>query len=483
VLAALLLTGVRASPAAAGPEEPKPFVVSVAGDGDAKTIAEALQKAPAGTAIVVRPGVYREMLNPSRAVELRAEKADVRATTMVEGTAGPALTVSVAGVAVRGLTFRVRGADAGGTEAAVVVEGGGAAAFDACGLSSEWGAGIKVKGTETRATLRDCLVEATALEGVAVDGATVDLERTTVTGAKAAGVALRDHATLRGKEVVVADAAGHGVSAVEGSVLRLEGGQVRGSGKRGVFGADGATSVSLRRVVFEGGAHDAVTMQEGSSLEAIGCEMRGIGKSGVVAYGPQTKVVVRTTTIRGCKASGMLFEGVTTALLEDCVLAGAELVGIEIRGSGDVTMRRCMVSESRTGSDLAVHDPCTVHGEGCEFSGAKAAPEVRAWDRASVDLKGGFIHDGLDDGVYVESDAIVTLTGVEIRGNALTGITAYGGKVVARECKIRKNKGAGVSVRSAGSGTFEKCELTGNLSAWEIEDPARVVRKANKPPN
>src|SRR5262249_12566825 len=90
-------------PPTAHPPRPRTLTVSLFGDGDFGSIAAAVRAVPAGSLILVQPGVYAENLALEGTVEIRGPGA---AETVLESDLGPCLEVLAGQPAVRGLTLR-----------------------------------------------------------------------------------------------------------------------------------------------------------------------------------------------------------------------------------------------------------------------------------------------------------------------------------------------------------------------------------------
>jgi nitrous oxidase accessory protein NosD len=80
------------------------LVVSTAGQGSHRSIAAAIQAAPAGAEIRIQPGRYREGLILDKPLTLRGEGA--RQDIIVESARADCIRIAAEGVVVRGLTLR-----------------------------------------------------------------------------------------------------------------------------------------------------------------------------------------------------------------------------------------------------------------------------------------------------------------------------------------------------------------------------------------
>ena len=477
VLAGVLLAVAAAHRAGAAPEEPQPFGVSALGGGDAQTIADALARAPAGTPIVVRTGTYREMLTISRAVEIRGEGADAK-DVVVEGTTGPAVRSFGDGVVIRGLTLRLKATGTAPPEAAVIV-GGGATTLDGCLVVGNAGSGVLVRQATTQATLVGCRIGPVPGQGIEVEEGSASLERTTIEGAGGNGIDLRTGARVKGKDVVVVEAVQNGVAVFSGSTLELEGGQVRGCHEYGVQGLDAKSKIVLRGVAIPSGLRTAVAVFGGLLFEATDCEWSGLAATGLIVNGEGTRGVLRKCRIHHNHSSGVLFDKGADGLVEDCDIGSSEKVGIELRGGGEVTVRRTKLHEQKTGADLLVHDASTLRVDGCELWGG-AVPEIYAYDGATLDVRATTIHDGQDDGVYVEKSSAV-LADVTVTKCKSAGFSVgEAGHLEAERCVARESQ-YGARLSKSSDVVLTACEMTGNLESNLLaEEHAHVTVTGGK---
>src|SRR5262249_31063034 len=84
--------------------DPLKIVVSRLGQGQFKTIGEAVRSAKAGARIVVRPGVYEESVNIDRSVEISVEPGAAEGSTILENVTGSVLIVDSSDCVIRGLS-------------------------------------------------------------------------------------------------------------------------------------------------------------------------------------------------------------------------------------------------------------------------------------------------------------------------------------------------------------------------------------------
>ncbi|MCA9906451.1 MAG: right-handed parallel beta-helix repeat-containing protein [Anaerolineae bacterium] len=144
---------------APAPPSPSPatkpgLVVARIGPADFRSIGDAIKKAPEGSTIYVKPGLYRESITLNKPVELIGDGP--REDIVIEVTQGNCLRMSTDYAIVRGLTLRQRsGAEAENT--AVYVPQGRLVLED-CDLTSDSVACLETKGGGSDPIVRRCRI-------------------------------------------------------------------------------------------------------------------------------------------------------------------------------------------------------------------------------------------------------------------------------------------------------------------------------------
>jgi len=145
-------TAIRPIPAKT---DPMKLVVSRLGQGQFKTIGEAIRMAKPGSKIVVRPGVYEETVSVDRPVDLSAETGAAEGSTILESAAGSVMTVSSTDCIIRGLSIRARSGLQTKVDFVVDVPKG-RAIFQDCDVSGGAKATVLVHGGGTEPVFRRC---------------------------------------------------------------------------------------------------------------------------------------------------------------------------------------------------------------------------------------------------------------------------------------------------------------------------------------
>jgi hypothetical protein len=154
----------------------------------------------------------------------------------------------------------------------------------------------------------------------------------------------------------------------------------------------------------------------------------------------------------GTCAGGVLsLEGCDRVRLEGCDLFGSGVVGLDLRDSTDVTVRRSTIRDCTAGALWAV---------GVENLRLE---QVRIWKNESWPL------------ISIDSSKSVVLESCRIEGNMggeLIGIDAYSERVLLSNCRIFDNEATSLLFEESQSPDFYRTEIANNRFANEAEEEA-----------
>ena len=173
------------------------------------------------------------------------------------------------------------------------------------------------------------------------------------------------------------------------------------------------------------------------------------------------RVVIEGCDLTSAIGSVVSITGKDSApVIRDCGIRDGKSFGVWVRGQGQGTIERCVISGNA--------------GTGVWISKG-GNPVVRDCG----------IRDGKSTGVFVWDQGQGTIEKCVISGNAWAGVAIKtGGNPVVRDCEIRDGKQVGVQVWEQGQGTFTGNTLTGNArGAWNIEATAGTVTRTGNRPN
>lgn len=188
-------------------------------DADYTDLAQAVEKAPTGTRIVVKPGTYTTGFTIDKDLEILGQGSPD--TIILESRKGPCVLNKSGKSLIRGITLNGMGASSGASFFAVSVEGG-ALTLEGCTLQSDTLATIAVAGAATSLFARDCTIRDGKASGIGVwAGAKVEATGCRITGNRSAGVVVNNNGSVILTKCTVADNALWGLRAYEGGRAKV----------------------------------------------------------------------------------------------------------------------------------------------------------------------------------------------------------------------------------------------------------------------
>jgi parallel beta-helix repeat protein len=451
--------------------------VTVGRGGEYAKIAEALRAVPAGSRILVRPGVYAESVVLDRDVEVVGDGP--REEIVLEGWNSPGLIMKTAQATVRGLRLRSRRSalPAPGLYGSTIYVPQGVLVLEDCDVSSADGAGVAAEGPQAAPVLRRCRVREAAAQGLYfTDRAGGTVEECDVRTCGVAGVAVLKGAnpTLRDCRIQLNKQAG--VLVWDGGRGLFEGCDVAANGAAGVQIQQGGGPTLRRCRIHDQHAHNGVLVAaEGEGL-VEDCTIFANAFAGVAIN--HANPTLRNCTIHDGKQGGILVVG-GRPTVEGCNVHGNALAGVEIQQGGDPVVRGCRIHDGKQGG-VFVWDGGRGLIEGCEvFANGLTGVAIKGADPI---LRACAIHNGKQGGLLVLERGRGTVENCTITDNAFAGVEVQsGGSPVLRNCRVNRNGGSGVYVPDYSEGSVIGCDLTGNaLGAWDVRAFNRLHRQGNR---
>lgn len=291
------------------------------GDGHARTIAEALEKARSGAILHLAPGTYRETLEITRDVAL-VGPGDGGARPVISPEAGSCVIARAAAVRLVALDLR----SAAGAPCIDLAAGG--LAIEASGIAAAEAAAI-VARNGTTLSISESTVAGSAVALLAASGARAELAETTLRGPARSAVVARGGAALSLRDVAVEDAGEAGLLLDEGATADLDRVRIAGTGhsgielrggarltlsdalietsrETGIFVGDGARAV-LRGVRVASSRLSGVLAAPGAAVEISGGEIDGSGEHGLTVM-DLAQVTLKGTRITGSAGHGIALQ-------------------------------------------------------------------------------------------------------------------------------------------------------------------------------
>ncbi|WP_433385971.1 right-handed parallel beta-helix repeat-containing protein [Micromonospora sp. KLBMP9576] len=366
-----------------------------------RSIGAAVRAAREGTVITVAPGVYRERLVLDRSVTIVAE--DGGGAVELACPDGPALAVRSGTALVRGLTVRGARADA-----------------------------VAVEVTAGQLTLDETVVTGGRVE--VSGGAAVTLRRCTVSDTVGVGLAARDGAQLAAHD------------------LRLE--RVDGA----AIAASGAARVELSRAVLHAVTGVGVRVSDSATAVLEHCDIGHVGPAGVEVTGAG-QAHLRDTTVHDLAGDGVhVHDGAPFAAgwWQPLPPLKVPQTGTGEAGAvGGVRLERCRVSRTE-GAGIRLGGTAQLLLSDSQVERAGVAG-VLAADQSRAELTDIRITDSAQTALAVCDDAEVRAAGARFHDSAANSLYASGGRVLLRDCELRRSGRTAVHVLGAASVALSGC--------------------------
>ncbi|RKT83052.1 AAA+-type ATPase, SpoVK/Ycf46/Vps4 family [Saccharopolyspora antimicrobica] len=445
-----------------------------------RTVGDAISSARDGDVIAIRPGLYPESIVLDRDVTLSGSGSpgDVR----IEAAGTPVLRVTAEHAEVSGIEFAHSDGEvavdlqsgalhlgecevAADSEVAVVVRRGAQLRADTTTVRNPGGAGVlafdggaaqltgcTIRSVGTTAVvarsggvpvLVDCAVTEAKGAVLAADGGRGELRNCRISDISGTAIVVEERSELivTGTEVSAVDGVGvlsasgsrpvlrdcslrdttaQAVVVVQESAVELE--QVTVDGARGhaVQVLEGSTA-DLSECVLTGTGHDAVVAGADGTIRLVACEITGGAGNGVLVE-RQAAVTVRDTKVVGTAATGLLATDQARLVIDGGEVRECQ-TGVLWRGHADGSITDCGVRDN-LGDGIAVQSDQPVEVSGCvaernlgtdvRLPGGEvpALVEKSTSDSAAAPVEPGGDTEELDD-LLAELDALVGLDGVK----------------------------------------------------------------------
>ncbi|MFT6775292.1 MAG: hypothetical protein ACJA1L_003011 [Paracoccaceae bacterium] len=268
------------------PEAQVPLVVAKKG-GDFDSIQAAINAAPAGARILIRPGTYREAVMLDKPLEIFGEGD--RDQIVIMSSNGPSLTCRASMARVAGISFRTDGKN---RDSGVQIISG-SAEFEDCAFSSNGPSGLGVFGGDSSPTVRRCIVQDCDEAGILVSGgAKPVIEDCEIVGNSIFGVFAWDLGTVATfRRCAVRKSGGAGYRIDNQARALLDGCEATENAGAGVLIGDGGDA-SVRNCTITNNGSEAVLVHGAESSGTFeNNDLRGNGLgSWDIASGAQVNI-------------------------------------------------------------------------------------------------------------------------------------------------------------------------------------------------
>jgi F-box protein 11 len=353
---------VRAPTGAGAPYPPDSTIVAPSGDGHARTISEAVERAAPGTRVFLRPGVYREALRIERPVEIIGEGP--ASGIVLEGAGGPFFQVKAETFSLHGVTLRGTPHEGPGSALVEVLRGIGL--LEDCTLSAG-STGISVTGGRTRGIVRRLSFHGFHATAVLVSArASARLDGCRISSSRA-GITVGDGAEARIRECRI-DGGHHGIEFGARSGGSVENSEITRYAYAGILVRDGADPAVQRCNIHDGNFGIEVSDRGKGILE--GCDIAGNAR-GLFITRSGNPLVKRCAIRDGQFGVGASEKGKGT--FEECRITGNLYAGVSSRRGSHPRLVRCQVTGNRD-VGVWVYEKAMATVEGCDLSGNTRGP-------------------------------------------------------------------------------------------------------------
>lgn len=400
------------------PPPAPPTTEVVVGEGEAKTIADAVRLAGVDGRVIVPAGTYRESLVLPHSVEIEARgevtlESAGKPTVFVEGTRG---------VRLQGITLR-SGRTEGGDSLNAVRVLRGYARIERCDIAATHD-GIQLNNWSSvhvvDSTIHDC-----GSIGVNQISGQLIAERTTVKSARMEGFKLAGEAPSFLRECRVEGTGTAGILLLEKARAQIALTEVSGCGGSASVAAVGNAVILLDRCSISGGKGGVFFMEAAGGVVAetriTGCALAALD---VASTRP---VRAEQLTIVNNAASGVLVRGGARVVVTDSTLDASAQGHVWVMTDGQLAFLGGAVIGGALGFWAQAGGVLHVHHVVIE---KQTGPAVDAQPGSRVNVALGHIRGATGDGVVVGEGAEVVLSLVRIEGvGGAPAKVAPGGKL------------------------------------------------------
>jgi hypothetical protein len=361
-----------ASPADASKSPARPsFVVALDGSGDFPTLTDAVRRAPAGSRLLVRPGIYNEGCLIDKPLEIVGDGAV--GEIIVRATKSSCLVVQTDAATIRNLTLRGQsragGDDRDGFFAVDIAHG--RPLFDGCDISSDSLACVAIHNPTAAPVIRNCRIHHGVDSGVfAFDGAQGVIEACDIAENSNIGVAITGGASTSVRGCLIHDGADAGIVVWNRATSAIEGCDVYANRRAGV-GISDAASVVLRHCrIHDGGNTGVFTHRNGrATVEACNIYAHVEAEIAVTSGGD---VRLRQSQIHDGQSHGVFVQDGGRAWLEACDVFRNCASGVHVDANGEAVAHACRINDN--GHVAVSCEPGgAVEVEGCDLTENRVA--------------------------------------------------------------------------------------------------------------
>jgi parallel beta-helix repeat protein len=352
----------------------KSFVVSPDGRGDFLTLTDAIQHAPAGSRLLVRPGIYNEGFVLDKALEVVGDGA--LEEIIVRATTSSCLVMQTDAATIRNLTLRGQ-SRAGGVNNdgffAVDIPHG-RLLLEGCDISSDSLACVAIHNPTAAPVLRACRIHHGVDSGIfAFDGAQGVIEACDISENANVGIAITGGATTSITNCHVHHGSDAGIVVWNRAANSIEGCDIYANRRTNV-GISDAGRATLRHCRIHDGENTGVFTHRGGQATIEACNIYRHAAPEIAATSGGD-VRLNNCQIHDGQSHGVFIDDAGRALIEACDVFRNREAGVHVDANGVAVARACRINDNGH-VGVSCKAGSVVEVEGCDLTGNYVA----AWE-------------------------------------------------------------------------------------------------------
>lgn len=321
------------------------LIVAADRSGHFLTISEAINYAPAGARLLVRPGIYHEGFVLDKQVEIIGDGA--LEEIVVRATASSCLVMQTDQATVRNLTLRGQARTGGATGAGfyAVDIPHGRLLLEGCDISSDSLSCVAIHNPTAAPTVRSCRIHHSVDSGVyAFDWAQVSIEACDIFENTNVGVAVTGAAQAQIKSCHIHHGSDAGIVVWDRATSVMTDCDIYQNRSTGV-GVNDEGVVTARDCRIHDGENTGIFVHERGEATFERCNVyrNGVAEVAVISGG---NVSLRECKVHQSASSGVVVRESGHALLETCDVFNNRASGIEVDAGGVLVARGCRINDN-----------------------------------------------------------------------------------------------------------------------------------------
>ncbi len=477
-------------------------MVSQSGQGQYRSISAAVEEAPEGATILVRAGLYREIVTIEKDITLIGDGVVNRVT--IECAEGGCLRLLASRAIIRNFNIRAklgffsRLLRPKQEPAAVFVVNSGSV-MEQCDVSSNAGIGIIVSGTEAAPEFRNVRVHDCKLNGILFTkgskgvvansdiyrnkwagirseyGSSPVVYRSRIHDGEMDGILVDDRGEATVEECELFKNKYSGVHVREGSLVSVSRSRSFENDRSGIFIHDRSFGKAEACELYEN-KWGGIDVADESDAQILHTKVHHEKTAGIGIATNSTATVEHATIYDN--NVGVYVESGAKPIIRKSVFRSHDYSAIEVTDGGD-----CLIEESRIyqgrSSGIYFYHGGTGRVQDCTIVG-NANSHIVIDTRSNAQITKSKLSDSRYAGVLVlnggqgsvaDCEIFNNIVGIEIRTNSTLSV---------EDCTIKNNRRQGLVADGTSGGSVTGSKLVGNSEgAWKVADGARLVRQGN----